>query len=171
MHTLKYDSSKEVRAAAAMSLGQLGGSESEVVLERCIIYEKKQEVKDAAGRRAPGSTRASSSRSPGEPERPALDALGPMDWSDRDSAEQCPPPDLTGSVRRCAIVTLPPAVAATAAGWPILRHLRPGRWRTYSSATPVASRSAVGLPQGVEHQPCQKLGIKIRALGGHGLEA
>ena len=48
VHALKYDSSKEVRAAAAISLGELGGSESEVVLERCIIYEKKQEVKDAA---------------------------------------------------------------------------------------------------------------------------
>jgi len=45
---LKNDSSKEVRATAATSLGEIGGSEAEVVLERCIIYEKKQEVKDAA---------------------------------------------------------------------------------------------------------------------------
>jgi hypothetical protein len=48
VHVLKFDSSKDVRAAAATSLGELGGSEVEVVLERCIIYEKKQEVKDAA---------------------------------------------------------------------------------------------------------------------------
>ncbi len=48
VHVLKNDSSKEVRVAAATSLGELGGSEAEVVLERCIIYEKKQEVKDAA---------------------------------------------------------------------------------------------------------------------------
>jgi len=48
VHVLKNDSSKEVRAAAATSLGEIGGSEAEVVLERCIIYEKKQEVKDAA---------------------------------------------------------------------------------------------------------------------------
>jgi HEAT repeats len=48
VHTLKNDSAKDVRAAAATSLGELGGSEAEVVLERCIIYEKKQEVKDAA---------------------------------------------------------------------------------------------------------------------------
>ena len=40
--------SKEVRVAAATSLGEIGGSEAEVVLERCIIYEKKHEVKDAA---------------------------------------------------------------------------------------------------------------------------
>ena len=48
VHVLKNDSSKDVRAAAATSLGEIGGSEAEVVLERCIIYEKKQEVKDAA---------------------------------------------------------------------------------------------------------------------------
>jgi hypothetical protein len=48
VHVLKNDSSKEVRVAAATSLGELGGGEAEVVLERCIIYEKKQDVKDAA---------------------------------------------------------------------------------------------------------------------------
>ncbi len=48
VHVLKTDSAKEVRVAAATSLGEIGGSEAEVVLERCIIYEKKQEVKDAA---------------------------------------------------------------------------------------------------------------------------
>jgi hypothetical protein len=37
-----------VKMAAASALGQIGGSEAEVVLERCIIYEKKQEVRDAA---------------------------------------------------------------------------------------------------------------------------
>ncbi|MFO0889723.1 MAG: HEAT repeat domain-containing protein [Isosphaeraceae bacterium] len=46
--TLKHDSSKDVRIAAAHAVGLIGGPEAEVVLERCIIYEKKQEVRDAA---------------------------------------------------------------------------------------------------------------------------
>ena len=33
---------------ATPALGEIGGSEAEVVLERCIIYEKKQDVRDAA---------------------------------------------------------------------------------------------------------------------------
>jgi hypothetical protein len=37
-----------VKCAAATALGNIGGSEAEVVLERCIIYEKKQEVRDVA---------------------------------------------------------------------------------------------------------------------------
>jgi hypothetical protein len=48
VYALKYDSSKDVKVAAADALGQIGGTESEVVLERCIIYEKKQDVRDAA---------------------------------------------------------------------------------------------------------------------------
>jgi hypothetical protein len=37
-----------VKIASARALGSLGGHEAEVVLERCIIYEKKPEVRDAA---------------------------------------------------------------------------------------------------------------------------
>jgi hypothetical protein len=48
VHVLKLDSSKDVKCAAANALGQIGGSEAEVVLERCIIYEKKEEVRDVA---------------------------------------------------------------------------------------------------------------------------
>jgi HEAT repeats len=48
VYALKYDSSKDVKMAAATALGNLGGAEAEVVLERCIIYEKKEEVRDAA---------------------------------------------------------------------------------------------------------------------------
>jgi hypothetical protein len=48
VHALKYDSSKDVKIAAATALGDIGGQDAEVVLERCIIYEKKQEVRDAA---------------------------------------------------------------------------------------------------------------------------
>ena len=40
--------SKDVKIAAAQALGQIGGTDSEVVLERCIVYEKKEEVRDAA---------------------------------------------------------------------------------------------------------------------------
>ncbi len=160
VHTLKYDSSKEVRAAAATSLGQLGGSESEVVLERCIIYEKKQEVKDAAAAALRVLRERRAADPQGNPERPALDRLGPMDWSDRDPAEQCSPPDLTGSVRRLAIVAIPPAVATTAAGWPILRRLRPGRWRTHASSATVAGRPAVGSNhrRGLNTRPVKSLG-------------
>ncbi len=45
---LKNDWSKEVRITAAHALGEIGGSEAEDVLERCIVYEKKQDVRDAA---------------------------------------------------------------------------------------------------------------------------
>jgi hypothetical protein len=48
VNTLKHDSSKDVKIAAARALGLIGGHEAEVVLERCLIYEKKQEVRDAA---------------------------------------------------------------------------------------------------------------------------
>lgn len=45
---LKHDSSKDVKIAATRALGMIGGHEAEVVLERCIVYEKKEEVRDAA---------------------------------------------------------------------------------------------------------------------------
>jgi hypothetical protein len=48
VHVLKYDTSKDVKSAAATALGEIGGNDAEVVLERCIIYEKKQEVRDVA---------------------------------------------------------------------------------------------------------------------------
>jgi hypothetical protein len=48
VHALKYDSSKDVKIAAALALGEIGGRDVELVLERCIIYEKHQEVRDAA---------------------------------------------------------------------------------------------------------------------------
>jgi hypothetical protein len=48
VNTLKYDSSKDVKKAAALALGEIGGHDAEVVLERCIIYEKKDDVRDAA---------------------------------------------------------------------------------------------------------------------------
>ena len=48
VHVLKYDSSKDVRIASAISLGEIGGSDSAVALERCAIYDKKEEVRKAA---------------------------------------------------------------------------------------------------------------------------
>jgi hypothetical protein len=48
VHVLKYDSSKDVRIASAIALGEIGGSEAAVALERCAIYDKKDEVKKAA---------------------------------------------------------------------------------------------------------------------------
>jgi HEAT repeats len=48
IHVLKYDSSKDVRIASAIALGEIGGSDSAVALERCAIYDKKDEVRKAA---------------------------------------------------------------------------------------------------------------------------
>jgi HEAT repeats len=48
IHVLKYDSWKDVRIAAAIALGEIGGSDAAVALERCAIYDKKDEVKKAA---------------------------------------------------------------------------------------------------------------------------
>ncbi len=48
VHVLKYDSSKDVRIASAIALGEIGGSDSAVALERCAIYDKKDEVRKAA---------------------------------------------------------------------------------------------------------------------------
>jgi HEAT repeats len=45
---LKNDHSKDVKIAAATALGLIGDPNSAIVLERCTIYEKKQEVRDAA---------------------------------------------------------------------------------------------------------------------------
>ena len=48
VYALKYDSSKDVKIAAATALGEIGAGDAEVVLERCVIYEKRQDVRDAA---------------------------------------------------------------------------------------------------------------------------
>src|SRR5271155_3839826 len=48
VHVLKYDSSKDVRIASAIALGEIGGSDSAVALERCAIYDHKEEVRKAA---------------------------------------------------------------------------------------------------------------------------
>jgi hypothetical protein len=48
IHAVKYDSSKDVRIAAAIGLGEIGGSESAIALERCAIYDKKEDVRKAA---------------------------------------------------------------------------------------------------------------------------
>ena len=39
---------KDVRIASAIALGEIGGSDSAVALERCAIYDKKDEVRKAA---------------------------------------------------------------------------------------------------------------------------
>jgi hypothetical protein len=48
VHTLKYDTWKDVRIAAAIALGEIGGSEAAVALERDAIYDHKEEVRKAA---------------------------------------------------------------------------------------------------------------------------
>ena len=48
IHVLKYDSSKDVRIASAIALGEIGGSDSAVALERGAIYDHKEEVRKAA---------------------------------------------------------------------------------------------------------------------------
>jgi HEAT repeat protein len=48
INVLKHDSSKDVRVASAISLGEIGGSDSAVALERCAIYDHKDEVRKAA---------------------------------------------------------------------------------------------------------------------------
>jgi hypothetical protein len=48
VHVLKYDTSKDVRVASAIALGEIGGSDSAVALERAAIYDKKDDVKKAA---------------------------------------------------------------------------------------------------------------------------
>jgi hypothetical protein len=45
---LKNDWNTSVRVASAQSLGQIGGPEVEAVLGRCVVYEKKDAVRDAA---------------------------------------------------------------------------------------------------------------------------
>jgi hypothetical protein len=48
IQTLKTDSSRDVRIAAAIALGEIGGLDASTALERCIVYDKKQPVRDAA---------------------------------------------------------------------------------------------------------------------------
>jgi hypothetical protein len=48
VHVLKYDSSKDVRVAAAIGLGEIGGPEAAIGLERASIYDRRDEVKKAA---------------------------------------------------------------------------------------------------------------------------
>jgi HEAT repeats len=48
VHTLKYDTWKDVRIASAIALGEIGGSEAAVALERDAIYDHKEEVRKAA---------------------------------------------------------------------------------------------------------------------------
>ncbi len=48
VHVLKYDSSKDVRIAAAIALGEIGGSEAAVALERDAIYDHREDVRKAA---------------------------------------------------------------------------------------------------------------------------
>jgi hypothetical protein len=45
---LKYDTSKDVRIAAAIALGEIGGTEAAVALERDAIYDHREEVRKAA---------------------------------------------------------------------------------------------------------------------------
>jgi len=48
IHVLKFDNFKDVRIAAAHALGEIGGPQAATALERCIVYEKRQPVRDAA---------------------------------------------------------------------------------------------------------------------------
>lgn len=45
---LKNDWFKDVRIAAAHALGEIGSPDAEAALERAVVYEKKEEVRDAA---------------------------------------------------------------------------------------------------------------------------
>lgn len=45
---LKYDSSKEVRVAAATALGEIGDPQAAIFLQRATVYDKRQAVRDAA---------------------------------------------------------------------------------------------------------------------------
>ena len=48
VHVLKYDNFKDVRVAAAIALGEIGGSEAAVALERTSIYDHREDVRKAA---------------------------------------------------------------------------------------------------------------------------
>jgi len=48
VHTLKYDTWKDVRIASAIALGEIGGSEAAVALERDAVYDHKEEVRKVA---------------------------------------------------------------------------------------------------------------------------
>jgi HEAT repeats len=48
IHTLKYDSSKDVRIASAIALGEIGGPDAAIGLERASIYDHRDDVKKAA---------------------------------------------------------------------------------------------------------------------------
>jgi HEAT repeats len=45
---LKHDAFKDVRIASAIALGEIGGSESAIALERASIYDKREDVRKAA---------------------------------------------------------------------------------------------------------------------------
>ena len=55
IHVLKYDSFKDVRVAAAIALGEIGGSDAAMALERSSIYDHREDVRKAATRRSTGS--------------------------------------------------------------------------------------------------------------------
>ena len=48
VHTLKYDTWKDVKIASAIALGEIGGSEAAIALERASIYDHKEEVRKAS---------------------------------------------------------------------------------------------------------------------------
>ena len=48
IHVLKYDLHKDVRIAGAIALGEIGGSEAAIALERSSIYDHKEDVRRAA---------------------------------------------------------------------------------------------------------------------------
>ncbi len=109
---LKNDWSKEVRITAAHALGEIGGSEAEDVLERCIVYEKKQDVRDAAAaalhmvREKNAAARASiptetvikSRVAPSRPTSPRP-AFRPMTTAPAAAASAVPPPPAPGASR------------------------------------------------------------------------
>ena len=45
VHVLKYDLHKDVRIAGAIALGEIGGSEAAIALERSSIYDHKEDVR------------------------------------------------------------------------------------------------------------------------------
>jgi HEAT repeat protein len=88
---LKNDHSKDVRVAAANALGEIGDPGASLYLERSVVYDHKQEVRDAASAALARMPRPSPApvASAGATSTPSVLRLEP--------AERVPPPPIPAS--------------------------------------------------------------------------